>query len=594
MLLLAHLFRSMIAGRALEVVRSSPPAFDRNDFSELLAFVADMLPLRYASSCHKFVPPADGEAMPEKGQANLLVLDAERAVPTDREVQQVDEDGELLVGDEPEQPFLDYAEAAIAGALVRPDALASFSLRFDRLLGDGMPGADTPAMAATVYALSALFTAPTVGTPGMFRQHMLPLASNPELPWSNLVADSEWKLLNAGDLSAWILTPPQRLSVGERTLQEALVRGLERAGWQLDDPSPPWRRPTETDWWERLWELLAIVPRLLPTSLAADLARGVSLDEVPAVDLVPLLEAEFAGATLWRRRWQADGLAGACTEPGVFPVLLAALEQGELDALWLERLLTMDGPWIHSGFRRDLQSVLLERLADIPPVPEWLPRVEQGLAGVELPAAPDIITKDRYADVYRLVCLLIDHGLERSADLIAGGTDLLHRCRVLHRVLRALDENASDDPAWKDLAKLCGKASSGTGGNKLHPLTELAAMLGNQETDGIEKARYQALEVLKGVLVENPLLLYPISGNQDLRVPLFDLVIALSGAETRARIPDLLSESICRNWVKKPEWRQAVIDTLRDPDAPPPSKLSDPDRELVIRDLETHWRDLHG
>ena len=201
--LLARLFQGMLTRHTLVVQRASPPAFKTGDFAELLALVVDALPSRLAHRCRILLPLKGQETPPQPGEANLIVLDAGRTaeIPGDRQIR-LDEDGDPPGGDAPDDPFLDYAEAVIAEALAQPDALDAFSARFDRLLrGVSDPDADTLALTATVYAVSTLFASPTVGAAGMLRRHLVPLASSPDLPWSVLIGEHEWAMLNAADLS---------------------------------------------------------------------------------------------------------------------------------------------------------------------------------------------------------------------------------------------------------------------------------------------------------------------------------------------------------------------------------------------------------
>ncbi|TVQ83875.1 MAG: hypothetical protein EA400_18445, partial [Chromatiaceae bacterium] len=186
------------------------------------------------------------------------------------------------------------------------------------------------------------------------------------------------------DLTELILTPPARLDAAVRAVQHAAVACLAGSGWRLVDAPAPWRRPADPHWWARLLELAGSAAALLPMPLAADLGRGRPLDDLPDAALVPVLAAELAAGTLWRRRFQSEDLAAALAVPGVFGVLAAALTTDELDAAWADPALLGNDP-------RHLARVAAAVLADPAALaPRWRGLLHELLGRLDaLAQAPD-------------------------------------------------------------------------------------------------------------------------------------------------------------------------------------------------------------
>mgnify|MGYP002395810248 CR=1 FL=1 len=351
--LVAQLYRAALAKGTLEIVQSSPALFSMTELDELIASAEDALPSRIAAAFSARGQPeaTSGCARPDepatRALARVHVSQSPNAVAVNASpsLVRIDEDGEPLQGGAPKASLIDYAEAMLVVSLAQREGLQGLPDWLDRLLDDD--GVPTPALITNISAvasLAAAFAGDSPGAPGFLRRHLLEPACKSSLPLGRLLEPWHWRQLARAELSAFLLTPSDRLAPPERALQTAAVDALAKgADWHLRDAEQPWQRPDDPAWWGRLRSLAGRAPQLLPTPLLADLGRGLCLDVLPASAGAAVLTAEMHQGTLWRRRFQTEGVARAALMPGVLPILLKATEQELLDSGWTEHLQRIEG-----------------------------------------------------------------------------------------------------------------------------------------------------------------------------------------------------------------------------------------------------------
>lgn len=337
----------------LEIVQSPAAVFSAAELDELISSARNALPSRIAAALSSRRQP---DVPSGYSRAGGSVTDAPTGVHVVHSRSNVDsgkgscvvrigEDGEPLQGGPPDTNLIEYAEAILTVQLSRPEGLLDLPAWIDRLLeDDGRPTPELVAMIPALHTFAAGFADESPGSTGFLRRHLLTHARKSSLPLDRLLEPRHWRQLAPAELTAFVLTLPERLDPRERALQTAAVDALASdADWQLRDAEQPWQRPDDPAWWERLRSLAGRAPKLVPTPLLADLGRGLRLDALPSAGAAAILTAEMHQGSLWRRSFQAEGLARAAFVPGVFPVLLEATERGLVGTEWTDRLHLIDG-----------------------------------------------------------------------------------------------------------------------------------------------------------------------------------------------------------------------------------------------------------
>ena len=308
--LLAHLLQGLRSGRPTVVAVPVEELVAGAPLHALVSFARSALPAPMKRACRIRVYARSPELFLGRLENHLLVVPepaASDALAVRRDAVLLDRQGRRHAGPEPEPQVREWALKVTLGACRSPRALLEFAARYGERVWDGsagLPGDREVSSVAVAFRLSEELTPgqePSRNLLGQLRNAAVRLSPG-LIPWERLLPPEDWERLPRREVLELIFAGRSTLPAGVLDLQAAATEAARALNWSAEELLVAGWKPADDSALQRVFELAAAMPRLVPHEVRSRLLEEVPFRRLQGVGrLSRLLEGEDGLEILARR-----------------------------------------------------------------------------------------------------------------------------------------------------------------------------------------------------------------------------------------------------------------------------------------------------
>ena len=308
--LLAHLLQGLLSGLPTVVAVPVEELVAGAPLHALVSFARSALPAPMKRACRIRVYARSPELFLGRLENHLLVVPEPAASDTlavRRDAVLLDRRGRRHAGPEPKPQIREWAVKVTREACLSPRALLEFAARYGERIWDGsagLPGDREVSSVAVAFRLSEELTPgqePPRNLLSRLRHAAAKLSAGP-IPWERLLAPEDWERLPRREVLELIFAGPVTLPSGVLSLQEAATEAARALNWSAEELLAAGWKPADDSALERLLDLAAAMPGLVPHEVRSRLLEQVPVRRLQGVGrLSRLLDGEDGLEILARR-----------------------------------------------------------------------------------------------------------------------------------------------------------------------------------------------------------------------------------------------------------------------------------------------------